>query len=334
MRRSWRGHPDCSAGASRRGHARLSQPSPPPPPHSGSLPPQYPLDTLKVRCQLSRRSPLVELRTLGARKLYAGCAATAAGASLFGGVYMLAYQAFQRRALRLITGCKAGEEWEVDTTVLQISAVAATSAVLANCCTALVEVPLDTARQRLQAGVAQGSLVSLMASSARLGPRSLYNGLFPFLLRTVPMDALQFAVYELLQSVRWQRDERARKKAAAAGRELPTPAFGEAVTDMALGGLAGGISAFLTMPLDTIKTHINCGPQGGSIISVSRAIWAASGPRGFFAGTSSRLLERVPSCAVYWLAAEATRRCLAPEDEPEPPTKLQAAQAGPRAHAF
>jgi hypothetical protein len=72
------------------------------------------------------------------------------------------------------------------------------------------------------------------------------------------------------------------------------------------------------MPLDTIKTVMNCQATRGTVASTARAIWAASGPRGFFAGTSSRMLERVPSCAVYWLAAEATRRCLAPDD-PEPP---------------
>jgi hypothetical protein len=50
------------------------------------------------------------------------------------------------------------------------------------------------------------------------------------------------------------------------------------------------------------------------VIPVTKAIWQASAPRGFFAGTSTRLAERVPSCAVYWLAAEATRRVLSPED--------------------
>lgn len=85
---------------------------------------------------------------------------------------------------------------------------------------------------------------------------------------------------------------------------------------LSAGGFAGGSSAFLTMPLDCIKTHINCRPaSSGGILTVAKQIWSTSGPAGFFAGVGPRLMERVPSCAVYWLAAEATRRVLrGPED--------------------
>ena len=282
----------------------------------------YPLDTLKVRCQLSRRRPGAELRALlaggaGLRALYAGVAPAALGASLFGGAYMLAYQAFYRRNVRLLTRGTApsgddGESLPLPT----LAAAAGGAAVLANCCTALLEVPLDTARQRLQAGVAAGPLTRVIAASARAGPRVLYAGFVPFLLRTIPLDALQFFVYAGLQS--------ARERADAAVEDRPPPAAQSAVQvwladaglDMILGGVAGGVSAFATMPLDCIKTHINCQTGGGptGVIPVTKAIWRASGPRGFFAGTSSRLAERVPSCAVYWLAAEATRRVLSPED--------------------
>ena len=303
----------------------------------------YPIDTLKVRCQLSRASPLAELRTIWAggvgriRGLYAGCLPAALGASLFGGLYMLAYQSFYRRNLRLMgadpdkaltapagagNGAGAGsapavaeeeDEWQ-GPPLAALSIAAALSAMMANCCTAVVEVPLDTARQRLQAGVASGSMVATMRAAAAAGPRVLYAGFVPFLLRTIPLDALQFCVYEALQSVRERTEASASAAADARGVIAPPPVLSEAVTDMLLGGIAGGVSAFLTMPLDTIKTHINCGPRGLSVVSAARMIMTASGPRGFFAGTSSRLLERVPSCAVYWLAAEATRRVLSPEE--------------------
>jgi hypothetical protein len=338
----------------------------------------YPLDTLKVRCQLSRRRPGAELRALlsgrggpaaGLRALYAGCLPAAVGASLFGGAYMLAYQAFYRRNVRLLTASAAAasatatapapaphphappasqpqqhhapppppaEAEEDATPPLGLLVLAAGgAAMLANCVTALVEVPLDTARQRLQAGVAAGSMSRLIAASARAGPAVLYAGFVPFLLRTIPLDALQFCVYEGLQSVRERATDAstaastaAAATAAAASQQqqqqgapsLLAAAAGEdalsaAAVDMFLGGVAGGVSAFLTMPLDCVKTHINCAGAGAArgVIPVARAIWAASGPRGFFAGTSSRLMERVPSCAVYWLAAEATRRVLSPE---------------------
>ncbi len=319
----------------------------------------YPLDTLKVRCQLSRRRPHAEVRALlsgrggpaaGLRALYAGCLPAAVGASIFGGAYMLAYQAFYRRNVRFLTASAAASA-SASTTASQPHAsppepdddgapplgllvlAAGGAAMLANCCTALVEVPLDTARQRLQAGVATGSMSRLIAASARAGPAVLYAGFVPFLLRTIPLDALQFCVYEGLQSARERATDASAATATATASasasassakphapSLVAAAAGEdalaaAALDMFLGGIAGGVSAFLTMPLDCVKTHINCAGPGAArgVIPVARAIWAASGPRGFFAGTSSRLMERVPSCAVYWLAAEATRRVLSPE---------------------
>jgi hypothetical protein len=171
------------------------------------------------------------------------------------------------------------------------------------------------------AGVAAGPLTRVIAASARAGPRVLYAGFVPFLLRTIPLDALQFFVYAGLQSARERADAAAAERPSAAAAAAAQPSavqawLADAGLDMILGGIAGGVSAFATMPLDCIKTHINCvtgsGPTG--VVPVTRAIWAASGPRGFFAGTSSRLAERVPSCAVYWLAAEATRRVLSPEE--------------------
>lgn len=162
-------------------------------------------------------------------------------------------------------------------------------------------------------------MAALVRASAAAGPRVLYAGFVPFLARTVPMDALQFCLYEALQRARerlaaergWEDDE-----ASALGASL----------DMLLGGAAGGVSALLTMPLDTIKTHVNCSGGGLSFALAARTIWAASGPAGFFAGTSSRLLERVPSCAVYWLAAEATRRLL-DKDKPDAAAAAVAAAA-------
>ena len=300
-----------------------------------------------MRCQLSRASPLAELRRILAggpssvKALYAGCFPAAVGASLFGGLYMLAYQSFYRRNLRFLgadpdkeTQSAAGsvaskegsataasvedeEEWS-GPPLAMLSMAAALSAMMANCCTAVVEVPLDTARQRLQAGVSNGSLVGVMRTAASSGPRVLYAGFVPFLLRTIPLDALQFCVYEALQTVRERTEAASSAAADARGEACPQPVLSEAVTDMFLGGVAGGVSAFLTMPLDCIKTHINCGPRGLSVASAARMIWNASGPAGFFAGTSSRLMERVPSCAVYWLAAEAVRRVLSPPETDTP----------------
>lgn len=271
----------------------------------------YPMDTLKVRCQLSQLSPVAELRAMmkasGPRTLnalYAGVRPAALGAAVFGGLYMLAYQSLYRRNTKLLG---VSEDSECERNLGLLGVAAGISSCMANCVTAVVEVPLDTARQRLQAGVSQGSMVTLLYGQARAGPRVLYNGFFPFLMRTLPQDALQFMLYSQFSALR----ESHSRKDEEVGPANDNP-FTTAVADMFLGGVAGGISALVTMPLDCIKTHINCSPPGQSLgmAAVARQIWVASGPTGFFAGVGPRLMERVPSCAVYWLAAEATRRLL------------------------
>ena len=80
----------------------------------------------------------------------------------------------------------------------------------------------------------------------------------------------------------------------------------------AAGGAAGGIAAFVTTPMDCIKTQINCNSSLRSlgVRAVARHMLASGGPAAFFAGVIPRLMERVPASAVYWLAAEATRRVL------------------------
>jgi hypothetical protein len=146
-----------------------------------------------------------------------------------------------------------------------------------------VEVPLDTARQRLQGGVASGSLLRLVATSARAGPAVLYSGFAPFLLRTVPLDALQFCIYELLQNLRWQRDERLTARAAARGCEPSPPPLGEAATDMLLGGVAGGVSAWcaslaqlLARAASGAATHRHPLPAFLSCFAASRCRWTRS----------------------------------------------------------
>ena len=154
----------------------------------------------------------------------------------------------------------------------------------------------------------------------------LYAGFFPFLLRTLPQDSLQFITYSQLSYLR----ERASQRAEEEGRPWNESALATAVADLTLGGAAGGISAFLTTPFDCIKTHINCRAAGAparGVVTVARDIWRASGPKGFFAGVGPRLMERVPSCAVFWVAAEAMRRVLDSAVPPPPPPEAKHASA-------
>ena len=78
---------------------------------------------------------------------------------------------------------------------------AGASSCLANCATAVMEVPLDTVRLQMQAGTVRGNMGRLLLEQASKGPRQLWNGLSPFLLRTVPQDALQFMLFAAVRPV-------------------------------------------------------------------------------------------------------------------------------------
>ena len=65
----------------------------------------------------------------------------------------------------------------------------------------------------------------------------LYAGFFPFLLRTLPQDSLQFITYSQLSYLR----ERASQRAEEEGRPWNESALATAVADLTLGGAAGRV---------------------------------------------------------------------------------------------
>nr|CAD1837937.1 unnamed protein product [Ananas comosus var. bracteatus] len=77
-----------------------------------------------------------------------------------------------------------------------------------------------------------------------------------------------------------------------------------------LGGLAGGFSAYLTTPLDVIKTRLQV--QGSTIrykgfLDALRRIWVAEGLNGLFKGSVPRIIWYVPASALTFMAVEFLR---------------------------
>ncbi|OVA02144.1 Mitochondrial substrate/solute carrier [Macleaya cordata] len=134
------------------------------------------------------------------------------------------------------------------------------------------------------------------------GLRGLYAGYWSTLARDVPFAGLMVTFYEAL------RDFTEYEKQSW----LPNTDIhvNSSVEGLLLGGLAGGFSAYLTTPLDVIKTRLQV---QGSIIRYNgwfdaiRRIWMIEGPKGFFRGSVPRIIWYVPASALTFMAVEFLR---------------------------
>lgn len=110
------------------------------------------------------------------------------------------------------------------------------------------------------------------------------------LCMTVPFTALQFVAYESLS-----------KTINPTGRWDP-------YTHCTAGGLAGGMAAGITTPLDVIKTLLQTrgsatDPELRNVKGLAHAaaiIKRREGWRGFFKGLKPRIVTTMPSTAICW----------------------------------
>ncbi|WCJ26490.1 Mitochondrial substrate carrier family protein [Euphorbia peplus] len=134
------------------------------------------------------------------------------------------------------------------------------------------------------------------------GLRGLYAGYGSTLARDVPYAGLMVVFYEGLKDL----TEYGKKQ------WLPNLNYSTNSTleGLVLGGLAGGFSAFLTTPLDVIKTRLQV--QGSTIryngwLDAMQRIWRKEGMKGMFRGSIPRITWYIPASALTFMAVEFLR---------------------------
>jgi len=71
---------------------------------------------------------------------------------------------------------------------------------------------------------------------------------------------------------------------------------------LVLGGFSGAVAAIVTMPLDVVRTTIQCGSQYGSTKEALIAVYQEKGVRRLFAGMAPRVTQvSVMSAAFFTL---------------------------------
>lgn len=114
-----------------------------------------------------------------------------------------------------------------------------------------VTFPLDAVKTRMQLNYSQGwqmkggLLRTLHQIAWKEGPRSLYTGLFPAILRHVPYTGVRITLFEALKDIYNKK----------AGRDCESPAL-PLGPSLAFGLLSGGIGQLVAVPCDVVKIRM------------------------------------------------------------------------------
>ncbi|KAL9232554.1 hypothetical protein vseg_007654 [Gypsophila vaccaria] len=255
----------------------------------------FPVDTIKTRMQALGSCPIksVGVRTAfrsillsdGPTAFYRGISAMCLGAAPAHAVYFSVYEFFKNS---LSLGNPNNH------------IAHAASGVFATVFSDAVLTPMDMVKQRLQlCGGPSGSYSGVWHCVTRVlndeGFGAFYASYRTTLLMNAPFTAVHFATYE------------AAKKGLVHDEET-------LIVHATAGAAAGALAAFITTPLDVVKTQLQC--QGvcgcdrftsGSIRHVIKTIVKKDGYKGLLRGWVPRMLFHAPAAAICWSTYEAAK---------------------------
>ncbi|KAF2864643.1 hypothetical protein BDV95DRAFT_555765 [Massariosphaeria phaeospora] len=259
----------------------------------------YPIDLLKTRMQVVNPSPsaiysgisnamITISRVEGFRTLWRGLSSVVLGAGPAHAVYFASYEAVKHA----LGGNQGGAQ-------AHHPVAAAASGAAATIASDALMNPFDVVKQRMQL---HGSIYRSVPQCAREvfrteGLSAFYVSYPTTLCMTVPFTAMQFMAYESISKVM-----------------NPTGRY-DPYTHCFAGGLAGGVAAGVTTPLDVIKTLLQTrGNATDPELRNVSGLWQAAkiihrreGYGGYFRGLKPRIITTMPSTAICWSAYEMAK---------------------------
>ena len=224
----------------------------------------FPLDTVKTRLQSE-----VGFKKSGAFKgLYSGLLSVVMGSAPSAAIFFLAYETTK--------DCLGSHVSASNAYQAASHMVAATCGDITSC---LIRVPVEIVKQRTQTLRTSSSFTTFISTYQTEGLPGFYRGYFSTIARELPFSVIQFPLWEYLKL-----------KFSERSGQPPT-----AWQSSLCAGVAGGVSAALTTPLDVVKTRIMLAQIGtaeakGDIMAVIHSLLREKGMAGLFAGFVPRVL--------------------------------------------
>ena len=250
-----------------------------------------PFDTIKTVQQTEKvfRSPAITAMNIinerGISKLWSGLGVTVLGSSPSVAVYFGCYSASKSFFTEMLPEN------------MKLLAVAV-SAVIGNSIASVLRVPYEVIKQRLQTGVHKSTIEAILYISKNEGVGLLGGGkLTSQMLRDIPYAVATLMSYEILQSV--LSDKMGDKK----------------VKDVVCGSMAGGFGAFVTTPMDLIKTRMMKGGEYSNIFNAINRISKEEGLAAFMTGMTPRLMQKIPANGLFFLCYETFKTLLGVKEE-------------------
>lgn len=265
----------------------------------------YPVDSLKTRVQCAgagssaSRSVLRSVASIsrqeGPLALWRGVSSVVLGAGPSHVIYFGLYE-YLKQAMQ------AGQQ---DGTHRPVGVGAA--ATVATLVSEAVMNPFDVVKQRMQLalpatapqGLPGGPPAGMVATGWRIytteGLGAFFSSYPTTVSMAIPFTVVNFVSYESLVTL-----------------VNPSGAYDPA-THCVCGGLAGGLAAAVTTPLDCVKTLLQVHQINGSSVEVAsfgraiRIIHLHDGLAGFWRGLRPRVVYNIPSTALCWTAYEMAK---------------------------
>eukprot|EP00475_Leptophrys_vorax_P012275 TRINITY_DN18699_c0_g1_i2.p1 TRINITY_DN18699_c0_g1~~TRINITY_DN18699_c0_g1_i2.p1 ORF type:complete len:373 (-),score=31.20 TRINITY_DN18699_c0_g1_i2:238-1356(-) len=239
----------------------------------------YPIDTIKTRLQVARAGGGINFKGL-----YQGLSGNLVGVLPASAIFIGVYEPVKTFLARQLPD---------DLSVAAHLGAGAAGGAAAS----LVRVPTEVIKQRMQTGQFPTAVNAVKTILQKEGARGLYAGYGSFLLRDLPFDAIQFAIYEQLKIYI--------KKLLK--RDLKGP-------EMAVvGAVSGAITGAVTTPLDVIKTRLMTQGTTGQykgIIDCVRKTAATEGTMALFNGIGPRVMWIGIGGSIFFGVLEKTKELM------------------------
>ncbi|KAI9659419.1 MAG: Mitochondrial succinate-fumarate transporter [Bathelium mastoideum] len=274
----------------------------------------HPLDTVKVRMQLSRRARAPGAKRRGFIETGVGIVKKETPLGLYKGLGAVLTGIIPKMAIRFTSYEKykqllANKEGEVSGRATFLAGLAAgvTEAVA-------VVTPMEVVKIRLQAQhhsmsdpldvpKYRNAAHALYTVVREEGVGALYRGVSLTALRQGTNQAVNFTAYTELKAV---------LQKLQATPETPLPAWQTSI----IGLISGAMGPLSNAPIDTIKTRLQKTPAEpgetamSRIVNISKAMFKQEGARAFYMGITPRIMRVAPGQAVTFTVYEYLKEVL------------------------